>query len=95
MLQAAVDPARGCRGGGPLDIRTTLGEGTPILETGVGYREVPARNARRKGLLFGEYAGLLPKSATPYDVKSGRAKADGARPQRRPSHRVRRPWRGS
>ncbi|MEU1628238.1 AAA family ATPase [Streptomyces sp. NPDC020096] len=55
------------------DIRKTLGEGTPILETIVGYREVPARNARKKGLLFGEYAELLPKSATTYDVKAGRA----------------------
>ena len=55
------------------DIRKTLGEGAPILETIVGYREVPARNARKKGLLFSEYADLLPTSATPYDVKAGRA----------------------
>ncbi|MCX5388387.1 ParA family protein [Streptomyces sp. NBC_00083] len=55
------------------DIRTALGEGTPILETIVGYREVPARNARKKGLLFGEYADLLPTTATTYDVKAGRA----------------------
>ncbi|MGK5548662.1 ParA family protein, partial [Streptomyces sp. URMC 127] len=55
------------------DIRATLGEGTPILDTIVGYREVPARNARKKGLLFGEYAELLPTSATPRDVKAGRA----------------------
>ncbi|MEU3350004.1 ParA family protein, partial [Streptomyces sp. NPDC006700] len=54
-------------------IRKTLGEGTPILDTIVGYREVPAVNARRKGLLFGEYAELLPTSASPYDVKAGRA----------------------
>ncbi|MGW3563587.1 ParA family protein [Streptomyces sp. NPDC000941] len=55
------------------EIRQTLGEGTPILDTIVGYREVPARNARKKGLLFSEYAELLPNSATPYDVKAGRA----------------------
>ncbi|MFE5096678.1 ParA family protein [Streptomyces sp. NPDC056638] len=55
------------------DIRRVLGEGTPILETIVGYREVPARNARKKGLLFSEYADLLPTSATSYDVKAGRA----------------------
>ncbi|MFD7667757.1 ParA family protein [Streptomyces sp. NPDC059788] len=55
------------------DIRRTLGEGTPILDTIVGYRELPARNARKKGLLFGEYAELLPTSATRYDVKAGRA----------------------
>ncbi|MFG2351849.1 ParA family protein [Streptomyces phaeochromogenes] len=55
------------------DIRATLGEGTPILDTIVGYREVPARNARKKGLLFNEYADLLPVSATPADVRAGRA----------------------
>lgn len=55
------------------DVRKTLGDSTPILETIVGYREVPARNARKKGLLFGEYAELLPQSATPADVKAGRA----------------------
>ncbi|MFE4540682.1 ParA family protein [Streptomyces scopuliridis] len=57
------------------EVRKALGEGTPILETIVGYREVPARNARKKGLLFGEYAELLPTSATNYDVKAGRATA--------------------
>ncbi|MFE2625856.1 ParA family protein [Streptomyces caelestis] len=55
------------------DIRATLGAGTSILETIVGYREVPARNARKKGLMFGEYAELLPTSATKHDVKAGRA----------------------
>ncbi|MFD8938573.1 ParA family protein [Streptomyces sp. NPDC059578] len=54
-------------------IRKTLGEGTPILDEIVGYREVPARNARELGLLFGEYAEMLPNSATKYDVKAGRA----------------------
>jgi cellulose biosynthesis protein BcsQ len=55
------------------DIRKTLGEGAPILDTIVGYREVPARNARKKGLLFAEYAQQLPTSATSYDVRAGRA----------------------
>ncbi|WP_052397999.1 ParA family protein [Streptomyces sp. NRRL F-5123] len=55
------------------DVRQTLGDSTPILDTIVGYREVPARNARKKGLLFSEYAELLPQSATPADVKAGRA----------------------
>ncbi|MFD0269637.1 ParA family protein [Streptomyces sp. NPDC127106] len=55
------------------DIRETLGEGTPILSTVVGYREKPARNARKKGLLFSEYAELLPTSAKSYDVAAGRA----------------------
>lgn len=55
------------------DIRKVLGEGTPILDTIVGYREVPAAHARKKGLLFGEYAGLLPMSMTSYDVRAGRA----------------------
>ncbi|MFI1568383.1 ParA family protein [Streptomyces sp. NPDC020490] len=62
------------------DIRATLGEGTPILETIVGYREVPARNARKKGLLFGEYAEQLPNTASAYDVKVGRAKAEDVVP---------------
>ncbi|MGW5679058.1 ParA family protein [Streptomyces sp. NPDC003860] len=62
------------------EIRKTLGEGTPILETIVGYREVPARNARKKGLLFSEYAELLPKSASAYDVKAGRAEAEDVVP---------------
>jgi len=55
------------------DIRRTLGDDTAILDTIVGYREVPARHARKKGLLFWEYADLLPTSASPYDVKAGRA----------------------
>ena len=63
------------------DIRETLGEGTPILSTVVGYREKPAVNARRKGLLFGEYAELLPKSAKSYDVAAGRAKVEDVVPE--------------
>ncbi|MGW7671563.1 ParA family protein [Streptomyces sp. NPDC054775] len=55
------------------DIRKELGESTPILSTVVGYREKPARNARKKGLLFPEYEELLPMSAKSYDVAAGRA----------------------
>ena len=55
------------------EIRATLGESTPILSTVVGYREVPARNARDLGLLFSEYAERLPTSAKSYDVAAGRA----------------------
>ncbi|MFE4922356.1 ParA family protein [Streptomyces sp. NPDC056661] len=55
------------------DIRTVLGSTTPILSTVVGYREKPARNSRKKGLLFSEYAELLPMSAKGYDVAAGRA----------------------
>jgi cellulose biosynthesis protein BcsQ len=55
------------------DIRALLGSSTPILSTVVGYREKPARNARKKGLLFSEYAELLPDSAKSYDVAAGRA----------------------
>jgi hypothetical protein len=46
--------------GGWLVFGWVVGEGEPI----VGYREVPARNARKKGLLFGEYAELLPNTAS-------------------------------
>ncbi|GAA3481521.1 ParA family protein [Streptomyces yanii] len=56
------------------DIRTVLGSTTPILSTVVGYREKPARNSRKKGLLFSEYAEFLPMSAKGYDVAAGRAK---------------------
>ncbi|MCX5355575.1 ParA family protein [Streptomyces mirabilis] len=56
------------------DIRTELGQSTPILKTIVGYREKPARNARKMGLLFSEYEALLPTSAKSYDVAAGRAK---------------------
>ncbi|WP_351233292.1 AAA family ATPase [Streptomyces sp. NPDC002133] len=50
-----------------------LGLSTPMLTTVVGYREMPAVNARNKGLTFGEYAALLPSSARSYDVAAGRA----------------------
>lgn len=50
-----------------------LGPNTPILSTVVGYREMPAVNARNKGLTFAEYAALLPTSAKSYDVAAGRA----------------------
>ncbi|MFE9007413.1 ParA family protein [Streptomyces sp. NPDC007875] len=56
------------------DIREVLGTSTPILSKVVGYREKPARNARKKGLLFSEYAEMLPTSARSYDVAAGRAK---------------------
>ncbi|RII07949.1 Chromosome partitioning protein ParA [Streptomyces sp. YIM 130001] len=55
------------------DIRRELGQSTPILSTVVGYREKPARNARKKGLLFPEYEELLASSAKSYDVAAGRA----------------------
>ncbi|MCZ4098040.1 ParA family protein [Streptomyces sp. H39-C1] len=63
------------------DIRAVLGDSTPILNTVVGYREKPARNARKKGLLFGEYAELLPTSARSYDVAAGRAKVADVVPE--------------
>ncbi|MDX3763842.1 ParA family protein [Streptomyces sp. AK02-04a] len=56
------------------DVLKELGANTPILTTVVGYREMPAVNARKKGLTFGEYAALLPASAKSYDVAAGRAK---------------------
>ncbi|MDQ8707525.1 ParA family protein [Streptomyces sp. LHD-70] len=56
------------------DVLEVLGESTPVLSTVVGYREKPARNARKKGLTFSEYAELLPTSARSYDVAAGRAK---------------------
>jgi chromosome partitioning protein len=55
------------------DIVEVLGPNTPMLRTVVGYREMPARNARKKGLTFREYADLLPTSAKSYDVAAGRA----------------------
>lgn len=63
------------------DIRKVLGETTPILSTVVGYREKPARNARNKGLLFSEYAAMLPASARSYDVAAGRAKVADVVPE--------------
>jgi chromosome partitioning protein len=63
------------------DIRATLGSSTPILSTVVGYREKPARNARKKGMLFGEYAELLPTSAKGYDVAAGRAEVADVVPE--------------
>ncbi|MEU9412223.1 ParA family protein [Streptomyces sp. NPDC048281] len=55
------------------DVLGVLGPNTPMLSTVVGYREMPAVNARKKGLTFGEYAALLPNSAKSYDVAAGRA----------------------
>jgi chromosome partitioning protein len=55
-------------------VRGVLGPNTPMLSTVVGYREMPAVNAREKGLTFSEYAALLPTSAKSYDVAAGRAK---------------------
>ncbi|MFF7764203.1 ParA family protein [Streptomyces griseorubiginosus] len=55
------------------DVAEVLGPNTPMLKTIVGYREMPARNARKKGLTFREYADLLPTSAKSYDVAAGRA----------------------
>ncbi|AJF70374.1 ParA family protein [Streptomyces vietnamensis] len=62
-------------------IRSTLGEGTPILPTIVGYREKPAVGARNLGLLFPEYAALLPTSAKSYDVAAGRARVEDVVPE--------------
>ncbi|MEW2471071.1 AAA family ATPase [Streptomyces sp. NPDC046994] len=50
-----------------------LGPNTPMTGLVVGYREMPAVNARKKGLTFGEYAAMLPTSAKSYDVAAGRA----------------------
>ncbi|MBL1086755.1 ParA family protein [Streptomyces actinomycinicus] len=55
------------------DVIEVLGASTPMLSTVVGYREMPAVNARKKGLTFREYADLLPTSAKSYDVAAGRA----------------------
>lgn len=55
------------------DVAEVLGPNTPMLKTIVGYREMPAVNARKKGLTFREYANLLPTSAKSYDVAAGRA----------------------
>ncbi|MGW2082777.1 ParA family protein [Streptomyces sp. NPDC001939] len=63
------------------DIRSELGERTPIFQTVVGYREKPARNARKKGLLFPEYAEMLPASAKSYDVAAGRAQVADVVPE--------------
>ncbi|MEU5108222.1 ParA family protein [Streptomyces sp. NPDC021354] len=63
------------------DIREVLGNGTTIFSKVVGYREKPARNARKKGLLFAEYAELLPTSARSYDVAAGRAKVADVVPE--------------
>lgn len=63
------------------DIQSILGARVPTLNTVVGYREKPARNARRRGLLFGEYAELLPTSARSYDVAAGRAQESDVVPE--------------
>ncbi len=55
------------------DVMEVLGQNTPMASTVVGYREMPAVNARKKGLTFAEYAALLPTSAKSYDVAAGRA----------------------
>ncbi|MGW0647302.1 ParA family protein [Streptomyces umbrinus] len=55
------------------DVAKILGASTPMLRTVVGYREIPSANARKKGLLFSEYAAMLPASAKSYDVAAGRA----------------------
>ncbi|WP_210594166.1 ParA family protein [Streptomyces sp. GESEQ-35] len=55
------------------EVLRELGTQTPMATRVVGYREMPAVNARRKGLTFGEYADLLPISAKSYDVAAGRA----------------------
>ncbi|MFB7896128.1 ParA family protein [Streptomyces xiamenensis] len=62
-------------------VEEILGDSTPILSTVVGYREKPAVNARTKGLLFWEYADLLPHSARSYDVAAGRAKEEDVVPE--------------
>ncbi|WP_331740067.1 AAA family ATPase (plasmid) [Streptomyces albidoflavus] len=66
------------------EVRETLGSGIAILESIVGYREVPARRARKKGLTFGEYAALLPQAASVADVKAGRAKEEDMVPPSTP-----------
>lgn len=55
------------------EVTEVLGQNTPMASTVVGYREMPAVNARKKGLTFTEYAALLPTSAKSYDVAAGRA----------------------
>jgi cellulose biosynthesis protein BcsQ len=55
------------------EVLKELGPNTPMATRVVGYREMPAVNARKKGLTFSEYAALLPTSAKSYDVAAGRA----------------------
>jgi cellulose biosynthesis protein BcsQ len=45
------------------EVREVLGPRIPMLSTVVGYRELPARTARKRGLLFPEYAALRPESS--------------------------------
>ncbi|MEV4559069.1 ParA family protein [Kitasatospora sp. NPDC049285] len=63
------------------EVREILGQDTPVLSTVVGYREKPAVLARKKGLLFDEYAELLPSSPKSYDVAAGRAKEEDVVPE--------------
>ncbi|WP_158694556.1 ParA family protein [Streptomyces canus] len=63
------------------EIMKELGPSTPMAARVVGYREMPAVNARRKGLTFSEYAALLPTSAKSYDVAAGRAARADVVPQ--------------
>ncbi|MEU3343136.1 ParA family protein [Streptomyces sp. NPDC006668] len=63
------------------EVLKELGPSTPMASVVVGYREMPAVNARRKGLTFGEYAALLPSSAKSYDVAAGRASRADVIPQ--------------
>ncbi|EPH41480.1 ParA family protein [Streptomyces aurantiacus] len=63
------------------NVREVLGESTPMVKTVVGYREMPAVNARNKGLTFAEYAALLATSAKSYDVAAGRAERADVVPQ--------------
>lgn len=62
------------------DVEAVLGPRIPMLSTVVGYREAPARNARKKGLTFAEYAALLPGSPMSYDVAAGRARREDVVP---------------
>ncbi|WP_425834122.1 ParA family protein [Streptomyces fractus] len=64
-----------------IRIAELLGDDTPVLDTVVGYRETPATNARNLGLMFWEYAEMLPCSPKGYDVAAGRAKREDVVPE--------------
>ncbi|MEV7123741.1 ParA family protein [Kitasatospora griseola] len=63
------------------DVLGILGPNARMLSTVVGYREKPAMLARKRGLLFGELAALLPASPKSYDVAAGRAKESDVIPE--------------
>ncbi|MFE0457752.1 ParA family protein [Kitasatospora sp. NPDC058965] len=63
------------------EVLEILGPNARMLSTVVGYREKPAMLARKRGLLFGELAELLPTSPKSYDVAAGRAKDSDVIPE--------------